>query len=95
MNKLDKFFKAIERDKESMRERIKKYTEDELLSLDDAVTNCEPLDLGTIMKKHRGLTEILDSAPGSEYEDWPEYQQAESIILNATRLYYQRKNKNV
>ena len=42
MNKLDEFFKAIERDRES---------------------------LGTIMKKHRGLAEILDSAPGSEYED--------------------------
>ena len=89
---LDKMFEEIVSAKEARRDKIRKYLETDLRDLADAVCSGHSLDLGTIMKKHRGLTEILDSAPGSEYEDWPEYQQAESIILNATRLYYQKKN---
>ena len=97
---LDKMFEEIVSAKEARRGKIRDYLKTDLLSLADAVVDCEfysghPLDLGTIMKKHQGLTEILDSAPGSEYEDWPEYQQAEFIILNATRAYYKSKGKNV
>lgn len=94
---LDKMFEEIVSAKEARRDKIREYLKTDLLSLADAVADCElhPLDLGTIMKKHQGLTEILDSAPGSEYEDWPEYQQAESIILNAIRAYYKSKGKNV
>lgn len=93
---LDKMFEEIVSAKEARRGKIREYLKTELLDLADAVVDCEfysgpSLDLGTIIKKHHGLTEILDSAPGSEYEDWPEYQQAEFIILNATRLYYQKK----
>lgn len=96
---LDKMFEEIIESKEARRDKIREYLKTELLSLADAVVDYEfysgpPLNLGTIMKKHQGLTEILDSAPGSEYEDWPEYQQAEFIILNATREYYKSKSHN-
>lgn len=94
---LDKMFEEIVSAKEEMRGKIKEYIKTDLIDLADAVVDWEfysgpPLDLGTIMKKHQGLTEILDSAPGCEYEDWPEYRQAKFIILNATRLFYQKKN---
>lgn len=92
---LDKMFEEIVSAKEARKDKIREYLKTDLLSLADAVAAGHPLDLGTIMKKHQGLTEILDSAPGSEYEGWPEYQQAESIILNATRAYYKSKGKNV
>lgn len=92
---LDKMFEEIVSAKEARRDKIREYLKTDLLSLADAVSAGHTLDLGTIMKKHLGLTEILDSAPGSEYEDWPEYQQAESIILNATRAYYKSKGKSV
>jgi hypothetical protein len=100
MNKLDEFFKAIERDRESMRERIKKYTKDKLLSLADAVVNYEyyggpKLSLGSIAEKHKGLAEIIGSAPACDYAEWEECRQAQFIILNATRAYYKGKGKNV
>jgi len=94
---LDKMFEEIVSAKEARRDKIREYIKTDLQDLADAVVDWEfysgpALDLGTIMKKHQGLTEILDSVPGSEYEDWPEYRQAEFIILNATKLYYQMKN---
>jgi hypothetical protein len=100
MNKLDEFFEAIEKDRESMRERIREYTKDELLSLADDVVNYKyyggpELSLGHIMKKHKGLAEIIDSAPGCDYAEWEEYRQAQFIILNAIREYYISKGKDV
>lgn len=100
MNKLDEFFETIERDRESMRERIREYTKDELLSLADDVVNYKyyggpELELGPIMKKHNGLAEIIDSAPACNYEEWEEYRQAQFIILNAIREYYISKGKDV
>ena len=100
MNKLDEFFEAIEKDRESMRERIKEYTKGELLNLADAVVDHKyyggpELGLGPIMEKHKGLAEIIDSAPACNYEDWPEYRQAQFIILNAIRAYYISKGKDV
>lgn len=97
---LDKMFEEIVSAKEVRRGKIREYLKTELLDLADAVVDYKyysgpELDLGPIMEKHKGLAEIIDSAPGSEYEDWPEYQQAQFIILNAIRTYYKGKGKDV